>query len=366
MYAKRGLRTAFTLVELLVVITIIAILIALLLPAVQAAREAARRMACSNQLKQISLALHNYGEATKVFPPGTVSVPPYFTGAYPAAVWTEALQTAGATLPALGAQGTGWLLRTLPYMEGDAIGKNWNFQLPPNCATSNPPGRIPNTIVAQTDVKGFYCPSRRSNIRPGQDNVCLLVATWTGGGTDYGGCAGRHMAYNPDTTIHEVYPGTAATTTPFIPNGIGTTDSDSKRWGIFGQVNQSTTFAGIRDGLANTIMTGELQRITYMGNAPINKPNYNSHDGWAIGGDASGFTTNCMSGPTAQGWSTVAIGGKMLNNTSFPSPGSDHPGGANFGMADGSVAFLIDTMDASIFALLGSMADNVPGITVPK
>ena len=73
-YRKRG-STGFTLVELLVVITIIAILIALLLPAVQAAHEAARRAYCLNQLKQLGVALHNYGASNKVFPPGSIGVP---------------------------------------------------------------------------------------------------------------------------------------------------------------------------------------------------------------------------------------------------------------------------------------------------
>ena len=344
--------------ELLVVITIIAILIALLLPAVQAAREAARRMACSNQLKQIGLALHNYSQANKVFPPGTICN----SAGYPYSCWGEAQQIS------TGFQGTSWMLRTLSYMEGDTVAGNWNYMYAPIDGTHLAPAKaLPNAITAQTDIKGFYCPSRRSNIRPGQDNICLLNNTFTGGGTDYGGCVGRHIAYdtsNISTTTDSIlgptgsgYMNDAALPTVGtggLPNGVGT-ESQTKQWGIFGQVNQSTTFAAIRDGTSTTIATGEVQRINNMN--PGTWALGDSHDGWAIGGEATGFTTGIYAVPSGGGT------GKLLNNGVFESPGSDHPGGANFGMADGSVTFLGDTMDCSTFALLGSMADAVPNVS---
>ncbi len=322
--ARRSQPAAFTLIELLVVITIIGILIALLLPAVQAAREAARRISCANNLVQINLALHNYTQANKVFPPGTICS---WSG-YPYNVWDEA----GATVTK--GHGTSWMLRMLPFLEEENIARAWDY-------TKNVAG---NAKLAQMNMNGFYCPSRRCAIRYGLDNSALLVTTWTGGGTDYGGCAGRHNAY-ADYTMNSVLDAALQKNAGFIPLGdyAVADDNGAKRWGIFGRVNTSTTFRDVRDGLSHTLLIGELQRTPfsyYYNNtpAPVTIP---GHDGWAIGGDATGFTTGCVNPKGTPNTGYGNYGNSLLiNNHYFPSPGSEHPGGANFGMGDGARGIL--------------------------
>src|SRR5687768_12176095 len=111
-------RDAFTLVELLVVIAIIGILVALLLPAVQAAREAARRMSCSNNLKQLGLALHNYHDTYQRLPPGAIWRNPNGTNAPPPQANAENGRDAnwGAT----------WVVMVLPYMEQTALANEYD------------------------------------------------------------------------------------------------------------------------------------------------------------------------------------------------------------------------------------------------
>ena len=312
---RRCLGSGFTLVELLVVIAIIGILIALLLPAVQAAREAARRMQCTNNLKQLGLALHNYHDTHRSFPSGSITGVPKATSDF------DPWDAAGQSSPSAenNRHGTSWLLRILPFIEQGPIYQEWDFR-------TNVRG---NANIAQLDIAAFYCPSRRSEVT---EQGRLLDDNWTGGGNDYGGCAGAGITF------------ATGTGKPFISSTGGTSWRHGQRRGIFTH-NSDTGFRSIRDGTSNTIMTGELQRLNHSTDS-----SQQSQDGWAVGGSATLFSTH-------EGFAED-VGG--INNDYFESPGSRHTGGANFGMADGSVHFLSETINREVFRYLGSMADGEP------
>jgi prepilin-type processing-associated H-X9-DG protein len=346
----RTRRAGYTWIELVMVVVVLAVVLAIGVPALMMAREAARRMHCHGNLKLIVLSIHNYGTMYKVFPAGTVCT----TGPIPPQnqydVWGEAAKS-GA-----GYDGTSFLVRVLPFLSGGTLTGGVGL----NAGTQGAPGPF------TADEPTFYCPTRRNGLRRG-DSAMMLASWWPGGGTDYGGCVGRQLAFDASSPSHNVLDAGAPNATVFnvalpVPdaedfyNPRG--DCAKNRLGIFGRVNKSTSYAEIRDGLSNTIMIGELQRIT-IADANHGGVNSLSHDGWAVGGDATGFTTG-YGGPG------VPINGQptpLMNNGFFQSPGSDHAGGANFGMGDGSVRFVNTSVDPNTFALLGSMADRLAVVT---
>ncbi len=141
-------REAFTLIELLVVIAIIAILIALLLPAVQQAREAARRTECKNNLKQLGLAMHNYHDTMRCFPPGHVQ---------PGTLWNSCtLMSNGVAVPDTNARSWGWGTFLLPYIEQAAL---FATLKPDGCRMPNEGTLFGGVALLQRKIPAYRCPS---------------------------------------------------------------------------------------------------------------------------------------------------------------------------------------------------------------
>jgi prepilin-type N-terminal cleavage/methylation domain-containing protein len=340
-------KNGFTLVELLVVIAIIGILIGLLLPAINAAREAGRRAACTNNLKQLALALNSHLSTYGYLPPG-VSITRTYPSTYYSkdySVWYEATQTT------TGFSGASWMLYIMPFMEYKDIYDHWDFSH----------SVLVNKVLAQRDIPSFYCSSRRVGVRKGDD--VIMFQKWTSGGTDYGGCVGR-----TDFWVNTLGPqgdhmicGAEFTTPNVSPNDPTTNKLTNGQVGVF-YPNSRTTLNQITDGASHTILVGELQRLHDPGVVPPGQnptyygPSMTSSDGWAVGGASNLFDCN-----TSGGFDQGQPGG--LDNEFFESAGSQHPGGANFAAVDGGVHFIGETVDQYMLGLLASMADN--GIVDP-
>ena len=298
MQAQR--RSAFTLVELLVVIAIIGILIALLLPAVQAAREAARRMQCSNNLKQIGLAIHNYHAAVGVLPVG---------------IDNNGSPKRGPD-PADQENGKGWIVAILPQLEQEPLFKRFNFN-----GAFNQGGGMKDPVnreLAQTNLNALKCPSD-------PDSMKLITEQWQWKDievaiTNYKGVMGDGMMGHVNS-----FGGT-----PYCNDGAyecnGLFWRTSYQWPI--------RIGHITDGTSNTMMVGE------------DLPRYNWHSAWVYSnGDTSSTYAplNYMPKPPdpATWW-------EMRGFRSF------HAGGAHFCFADGSVRFLNETIQIDVYRALST------------
>jgi prepilin-type N-terminal cleavage/methylation domain-containing protein len=306
-------RRAFTLVELLVVIAIIGILVGLLLPAVQAAREAARRMQCSNNLKQIGLALQNYVSSYKSLPAGSNGIP----------------NAAGTNF---NGHGWTWHASILPYMEqdplyqgiqgADGMGNELGDQ-----NTGKP------LVVRQTTLSVFWCPSQ-PDVRAGSQKNGYQPC-------NYNGNMGTRIGNGNDDCIC---------------TGIANlTDMQTKPWGCMNGngiffVRSKVRFADVVDGLSNTIFVSEVP----------------DSGGDAIGGFNAGcdrrvmFSTGADANPPTEmsEYLIAAEGNDPINGGAEEAAGSWHTGGAQFVMGDGSVHFLSENMDMSTYQAISTRAEG--------
>ena len=336
--AAAGRRQGFTLVELLVVIAIIGVLVALLLPAVQAAREAARRSSCTNNLRQLGIAAHNFESANKTFPLGRTLVLPSTT---------------------LNLKNTQWghLSRILPYVEGSTIHSLIDYTKAPN-----------NQEVVKSKIPFFICPTDP------EDRVNGTYCATTGGQLDWGrssyrGNGGNMPGVTPD-------PDASVPVPPELNNGIYVT-------------NILVKTSHITDGLSNTAMYSEKVR----GDGDLASVEVAS-DWFKISGtgaSADSIYTSC---------SAVVPGNQTTQATQFPCGGrnwthgdysptrynhimppngnscsqaggafnatpineeggahtasSQHNGGVNVTMADASTRFVSDGIDPLVWRAMGS------------
>jgi prepilin-type N-terminal cleavage/methylation domain-containing protein/prepilin-type processing-associated H-X9-DG protein len=291
----------FTLVELLVTLAIIGILIALLLPAVQAAREAGRRMHCSNNLKQIGLALLSYENTLRTFPPGRLKKP-----------------TAHS-----------WVPFVLAYMEQKSVRDQYHWDVNWDAA--------PNQPAINTHLPLLQCPSTPGPLH----RIDVLPSGLTAATTDY--------AYPCEVTEGLVLFGYVYN--PLTP------------WGVLHRTDvtgRCSAMADITDGTSSTILftedVGRPDFWTSKGRGPDNNDpgcpgQFTVTDGRVLGAPWADIRNGIpLHGFTSDG---LACPGRCpINCTNNNEAFSFHPGGVNATFADGSVRFISETVDISIYAAM--------------
>jgi prepilin-type N-terminal cleavage/methylation domain-containing protein/prepilin-type processing-associated H-X9-DG protein len=345
-------RNAFTLVELLVVIAVIGILVGLLLPAVQSAREAARRMECSNNLKQLGLAIHNYQSALGRFPSGYVSFATR-DGVGPPEAAIDPLTWDAAP-------GWGWGALLLPFIEQNTVSDAIDFRLPIWAPANRP-------FVA-TRLQGFLCPSSSGPEQPfvvrGETAAPLTRygAPLTLGRSHYVASHGQESCWGEcgSAATGEIFTNIYTGETTVVPvNGNAANVAD----GPFYR-NSNVSFRDITDGTSNTIFLGEhssrLSEKTWVGVVPgaFTHPQFLTPEN---GPDAAATLVLVHAGPS--GGELDITGTPIIHPVNFPTLHvgqmfAEHPGGGNIAFGDGSVRFIADTVDLILFAELSSMNEN--------
>ncbi len=330
-------RAGFTLIELLVVIAIIAILVSLLVPAVQKVRAAAARTECTNNLKQIGVALHNYHDANKKFPFGKG---PSYAGAPIYARWSSHSQI-------------------LPYLEQGNLYASLDFNYPPN--TPGMAGPVVNFMPAFTNgggqnaqcsmqVAGFLCPA----------DPAPIGSNWLGQ-NNYVACTGAmEMCDDTETASSTLDPG------------------DISRVGVFYYLSK-VRLTDIVDGTSNTVIFSEHARGGGIPNSRtamfmmMNQSNLNATyttcnslnpatasplsywqgGSWAMG-EMCCTQYNHVSTPNTTTCAGMGFTGGMKNMSMDQPATSYHDGGVNTLLGDGSVRFVSDGVNLATWRALGT------------
>lgn len=315
----------FTLVELLVVIAIIGVLIALLLPAVQQAREAARRMQCSNNLKQVGLALHNYHDVIGSMPPGCLKL----TG-----------------------HGNSFWVHILPYLEAgnvyDRIPTMQWFWL----GSTSSQSAATRAAFANFNPVWLRCPSSTLNEFTNQQGTNIATADYIG----ISGAAG-HSTCDPNNQQMGLVCGGGM----LVPNIVH-------------------SFRDATDGTSNTLLVGESSGRSFQSSGASVDPRNSRSSGFQMGknyttvpnGPNSWYTGSNDLSRRCYNFTTIVypVGHKSYNGTTQGNDrcnnpmNSEHPGGAQFLFLDGSVHFLPETMNLTLLKNLANRDDgNV--VTLP-
>ena len=323
----------FTLVELLVVIAIIGILVSLLLPAVQSARESARRLQCQNNLKQLALACHSFHQTHEMFPYGRKY------DIWDSYTWTQLI---------------------LPHIEQQAIYDRYHT-LPDRGYVTSYPG--PNGPIGDdadlrearhAEIPPYYCPTDKS-----PTNNELGTASYGFKRGNYSGCAGSGDMYGESID---------STSGPW---GLGIFGVQPNQSFDSGQASVSSSIAEAKDGTTNTLLLSEtvVPRIDPGWGGPMGETIYGNMGGalFTAAQTPNSSSPDQVIGPCPQtlGDGTykppcVSIAGSAWWTRSgegaHAAARSQHPGGVNAALGDGSVHFYSDSVDLSLWRGMGTRA----------